>query len=172
MRRVLFGRFLRIAVAAVLCLTVATAARADVDPNGLTKARELMEASGIEESFRQVFPIIVRQLGDLLQQANPDRGNDVSEIMETKMTPKVLDRSGELIELVAHVYAEHFTTAELEQLIEFYESPIGRKLVGEQTEVTKETMAIGRRWGMAVGADVMRELAPEFEKRGLKMPNI
>jgi uncharacterized protein len=172
MRQFLFGTFLRTAFAAVLYMAVATAARADVDPAGLTKARELMEASGVEESFRQLFPIIVRQLGDLLQKANPDRGDEVNEIMETKMTPKVLDRSGELIELVAHVYAEHFTVDELDQLVEFYESPIGRKLVGEQTEVMKESMAIGRRWGTAVGEEVMQELAPEFEKRGLKMPNI
>ena len=64
-------------------------------------------------------------------------------------------------------------STELDQLIEFYETPIGRKLVREQPQMTTESHGdLGQSLGSGgrFARKSCSELAPEFDKRGLKMP--
>ncbi|MEC5398313.1 DUF2059 domain-containing protein [Uliginosibacterium sp. H1] len=48
------------------------------------------------------------------------------------------------------VYAARFSHAEIRQLLAFYESPIGRKLVGEMPGMMKEGGEAGRAWGQSL----------------------
>lgn len=160
---------------AIGCLFVAPAPRAVLaqgDSAAIEVALELMEASGARNMFDQMVPAITKQMGMLVEKMNPGEGVAVNDLLQSKFVPRILERSNEVIEMIAHVYAQHFTLDELEQLVAFYNSPVGRKLVQEQPEMMTEAMQIGRNWGQSVAAEVLQELAPDFESRGLKMPNI
>jgi uncharacterized protein len=66
-----------------------------------------------------------------------------------------------LVDSLAPIYARRFSKAELEQLVAFYESPVGRHIVGEQGEIVQESQALGVRWGTRLGAAIAVELANE-----------
>ncbi len=70
------------------------------------------------------------------------------------------------VDMLIPIYARHFTLAELRQLIAFYESPLGRRVVAEQTGITRESVAAGQRWGGQIGIEVGQELA----RRGVTIP--
>jgi hypothetical protein len=53
--------------------------------------------------------------------------------------------------LLVPIYATHLTRDEIEQLIRFYESPVGRRLTAVQPMISQESMAAGQTWGEAVG---------------------
>jgi uncharacterized protein len=160
-------------LAAAICIAMPSKTTvAAQDPAAVEKAIELLEVSGAQAAFEQLIPRITQQMGMLAEQMNPGDGKAVNELMQTKFLPRILERSHEFSELIANVYAKHFTLAELDQLIEFYNTPVGRKLVQEQPQMMTEAMGVGQRWGQAVAAEVLQEMAPEFDKRGLKMPNI
>jgi uncharacterized protein len=165
--------FIYVGLAAAICIaTPGKTTLAAEDPAALQKAVELLQASGAQAAFEQLIPRVTQQVGLLAEQINPGEGKQVNELMQTKFLPRILERSHEFTELIAEVYAKHFTMAELDQLIEFYNTPVGRKLVQEQPQMMTEAMGLGQRWGQAVASEVMQEIAPEFDKRGLKMPNI
>ncbi len=46
------------------------------------------------------------------------------------------------LDITARMYAEIFTEAELKQLIEFYKSPIGKKIVAALPQVLQKTMLL------------------------------
>ena len=50
----------------------------------------------------------------------------------------------ERVELIIPSYAAHLTRPELAQLIVFYESPVGKKLIAEQPEMLAESMVAGQ----------------------------
>ena len=58
-------------------------------------------------------------------------------------------------------YNRNFTHDEIKQLIAFYESPIGKRLVEVTPLINQETMAIGQRWGEQLGLDIVNELIKE-----------
>lgn len=70
-------------------------------------------------------------------------------------------RRGELLESLVEPYARHLSTDDIRQLIAFYESPVGRKLVAVQPALLQESTKIGQLWGQKVGAEVGAKLADE-----------
>lgn len=70
------------------------------------------------------------------------------------------------IEQLVPIYAAHFSTAQLQQLVAFYESPLGRHLADAQPHVTVESMQAGQLFGAALGAEVAQDLA----RKGVRMP--
>ena len=71
------------------------------------------------------------------------------------------NRRGEFEALVVPVYDRHFSADELRQLIAFYQSPIGQKMISEQPAVLQESMEAGRQWGRKLGASIAMQLKNE-----------
>lgn len=54
----------------------------------------------------------------------------------------------ELYKKMATVYTESFTEEELDKILAFYDTPVGKKMVAVTPELTKKGMEIGQAWGM------------------------
>lgn len=70
-------------------------------------------------------------------------------------------RRAEFVELLVPIYSHLFTTAELRGLLEFYRSPLGKRLLEVQPDLTREAMLAGQQWGTRLGAEIGQELAAE-----------
>ena len=75
--------------------------------------------------------------------------NTVSEVM-TAEYPK-------LAEKLTAVYDKYYTHEEIEELIAFYQSPVGQKTIKILPALTTESMKLGMEWG--------KSLMPLIEKR-------
>ncbi len=69
------------------------------------------------------------------------------------------------IDMLVPVYDAHFTKEQLEQLLAFYQSPLGQYLAKVQPEIAMQSSQIGQQWGAQLGAAVGQDLA----KRGVKV---
>jgi hypothetical protein len=60
----------------------------------------------------------------------------------------------EIVELnkkLIPIYQKNFSQAEIKQLIEFYQSPLGKKLTDGTSKIGKESMTVAQTWGMSLG---------------------
>lgn len=57
------------------------------------------------------------------------------------------------------IYRAHLTRAEVDQLVTFYESPLGRRVTEVTPIITQESMELGQRWGLTIGREVGDSLA-------------
>jgi hypothetical protein len=73
-------------------------------------------------------------------------------------------RKGEFEDMVAVIYDRHFTTDELRQIHDFYQTPVGRKMLETLPALTRESMLAGQDWGRRIGEDVGKQLAAEGVK--------
>jgi hypothetical protein len=71
-----------------------------------------------------------------------------------------------LVDSLAPVYAARFSKAELDQLLAFYESPVGRHVAAEQPAIAQESQQLGLRWGARMGAAIAVDLANEGKPLG------
>jgi len=74
------------------------------------------------------------------------------------------ERKDELGAFVTQIYDRHFTANELRQLLAFYRTPIGRKLLAEQPAVMQESIVAGQQWGQRLGFEIGQQLAAEAQK--------
>ncbi len=66
----------------------------------------------------------------------------------------------------ARIYASHFTEAELKQILAFYQSPVGRRMVVEEPKALDESMANAGNWGDNLSDEVIAKMRDEMKKRG------
>ena len=63
--------------------------------------------------------------------------------------------------MIVGVYEHHFSSEELRQLISFYQTPIGQKMISESPDLMQESMQAGRQWGGHLGASIATQLESE-----------
>jgi len=80
----------------------------------------------IEQALRAKQSITDAQLADLRKEFERIQFEFISKVMEDAPS----------------IYARHFTTAELRQLLAFYQSPLGEKSLRVLPQITTETMAL------------------------------
>jgi hypothetical protein len=56
------------------------------------------------------------------------------------------------------LYDKYFSHDDIKQLIKFYESPIGKKLLAVTPLITKESYSLGEEWGEQLALDILEEL--------------
>jgi hypothetical protein len=64
-----------------------------------------------------------------------------------------------LVNLFIPVYDKYFSHGDIKELIQFYESPIGQKLLDVTPLITQESYHIGEEWGQKLFLDVLNELS-------------
>lgn len=64
----------------------------------------------------------------------------------------------DLVNRIVPIYGKHLSEAEINELIKFYESPIGKKLVSVQPLIMQESAAVGQVWGRELGERVVKRL--------------
>ena len=159
-------------LAAALALATPGAADAQnaADPAALAKAKELLQASNLVAMRDQMVILVEAQIAALVRDANPGQDDKVDRAVADLIRPALKRRIPEYLDLAAGVYADHFTRAELDQLITFYKSPLGQKLVREQAELVPDITKMSKAWINRVGNDVLKDAAADLTKRGLKAP--
>ncbi|MDJ0795345.1 MAG: DUF2059 domain-containing protein [Calothrix sp. MO_167.B12] len=63
-----------------------------------------------------------------------------------------------MIDQLIPVYAKYYTNAEIEQMIAFYDTPLGKKITRVMPQVVQESMQIGQRYGVEMAQTALKKL--------------
>jgi len=67
---------------------------------------------------------------------------------------------------MATVYANEFTEQELKDLVAFYKSPLGKKLLASEPRAIQFSMSYMKQWAQIFSETVNGEFRAEMRKRG------
>ncbi|GAB4068342.1 hypothetical protein GCM10028812_26080 [Ancylobacter sonchi] len=148
-----------------LAQSAAPAAAAQPSPARMKLANELLVANGEASSFDSIIPTIVEQTAGSFVQANPDLIRDLRDVAKS-LVPEYEARKAEITAILARTYAAQFTEAELGELLAFYRSPTGRKLVEQRQELLDEGLKGIQTWSAKFGQEVETRVRAEMKKRG------
>jgi len=135
-----------VAAAALALAVTASDARAQddaADAAALDAARRLIDVSGIEGTLSPIVDVLVAQLTPLLRAQAPRLTDDQFADFQATFEEEMQALIPELLEYNARSYADAFTRDELEALIDFYQTPVGRKAIEKLPALTQQSMAAG-----------------------------
>jgi hypothetical protein len=92
-------------------------------------------------------------------------GKDLRDVA-TKLRAEYEPRVAEVNTEVAKVYASHFTEKELKDLLAFYQSPLGRKVVTEEPKALDQSMQFAQAWSRKFSDEVLAKIRAEMKKLG------
>jgi hypothetical protein len=158
------------AVVAALAAAVPPALAQAPQPSAaaLTVAKQLVDVTGATALFSPLIAGVVEQSKLLYLQQNPMLQKDLNEIaaqMRTELEPRFAEITNE----VAKEYATHFTEQELKDILAFYQSAAGKKMLQQQPVVVNNSMRFAQDWANKLSTEVTAKMRDELKKRGHPM---
>lgn len=113
--------------------------------------KKMFEVSGTEVSFQTA----IKQMFSMYRQQSPSIDADIWADLEKEFSKTSLN---DLTEMLVPVYSKYLSVDDLQELIQFYETPIGKKFAKSNPLILQESMQVGQEWGLKIGQDFQRKL--------------
>lgn len=134
-------------------------------PTCMASAREVLQMKNAGAIYANAVPNIVHQTKDQLLSTNLNYQKDLNEV-EVIVAQKLAGREKEIGEGMAQIYCNIFTEQELKDLVTFYKSPLGQKLISAEPRAIQSSMAYMTSWAQTFAETVNGEFRAEMRKRG------
>jgi uncharacterized protein len=159
-----------VALFAFAAIGMAAPARAANNPSpaAMLLAKQIVEIKGVKKMFDPVVSGVVEKAKSVFMQTNFMWAKDINEVA-ANMHRDYDGRVTELVDATARIYAEHFSEPELKQILTFYQSPLGQKMIVEEPKAVDESMVGAAKWADNLSEDVMAKMRTEMKKRGHEM---
>ena len=115
------------------------------------KVRELLLVTGAEALGRQVMDSMMEDFSSIYSSVS-DR---FWEEFRSEIQPD------ELTTMMVPVYQKHLTAEEVDELIRFFSTPVGRSFIKKQPGIMTDSMKIGADWGERIAERVLEKLESE-----------
>jgi uncharacterized protein len=133
-------------------------------PAALAAARELLSMKNAAAMYQAAVPNIVEQTKNALIQQNLNYQKDLTELAPV-VAKNLAGREKEIGEGMAQIYANEFSEQELKDLVTFYKTPLGQKLLTTEPRAIQFSMSYMNQWAMVFAGTVNEEFRAEMKKR-------
>lgn len=160
-------RRLALGLTAAFMLGAATlpALAQELAPEQLALARKYIDLTDKVNIYEQTLINTGVETMKTILQHNPE----IMGALETAITKALetyKDRKSELLDQFARLYATRFTMEELQQIVDFYQSPVGQKLAGSMVELNTDAQTVLKIWESNLRAEFYAKVKAELKAAG------
>ena len=78
-----------------------------------------------------------------------------------RFVARAREKRGALLNALIPIYDRNFSTADLNELLRFYGTPAGKRLVAATPNIARESVQVGQHWGFVIGQEIGDQLRRE-----------
>jgi hypothetical protein len=134
-------------------------------PAAFAAAKEILTMKNASAMYGNAVLGIVEQTKNTLLQSNLNYQKDLNEVAAI-VAKNLAGREKEIGDGMAQVYANEFSEQELKDLVTFYKSPLGQKLLAAEPRAVQLSMSYMQQWAAHFGETVNGMMRAEMKKRG------
>lgn len=135
-----------------------------VSPSAMAAAKELLTLKNAHAMYASAIPNIVQRTKANLLQNNLNYQKDLDEVALV-IAKEFAGRESEVSEQMAKIYANDFTEQELKDLVTFYKTPLGQKLLSTEPHAIASSMGFMNQWAQQTAEKVADEFRNQMKKR-------
>jgi uncharacterized protein len=164
-------RFVRSAAAGLIAATIAVlvmplcAQAQQPSANSILLAREIINVKGAAKMYDPVIVEVVDRTTGILMQTNPTLYKDLDEVA-TRLRKEYAPRVSELLNEVARLYASRFSETELRDVLAFYKSPVGQKIIVQEPAILDQSITFSDGWASRFSEEVIAKIRAEMRRKG------
>jgi hypothetical protein len=137
-------------------------------PGALAAAKELVALKGGAAMFDPLIPGVIESAKSQFLPTNPNLAGPLTEVAN-QLHKEYAPRRAEILDLVVKIYAQHFTEQELKDIVAFYKTPAGKKMVAEEPVAIKQSLDAAQEWANQFSDTVLERFRTEMAKKGHKL---
>jgi uncharacterized protein len=134
-------------------------------PAAIAAAKEILAMKNAAAMYANAVPNLVEQTKNVLMQSNLNYQKDLNEVAVI-VAKNLAGREKEIGEGMAQVYANEFTEQERKDLVTFYKSPLGQKLLASEPRAIQFSMSYMNQWAQQFAEVINGQFRAEMKKRG------
>jgi hypothetical protein len=134
-------------------------------PAAIAAAKEILTMKNASAMYANAVPNLVQQTKDVLLQNNLNYQKDLNEVAVI-VAQSLAGREKEIGEGMAKIYANEFSEQELKDLVTFYKSTLGQKLLATEPRAIQFSMSYMNQWAQNFAEVVNSQFRAEMRKRG------
>jgi uncharacterized protein len=134
-------------------------------PAAIAAAKEILAMKNASAMYASAVPNLVEQTKNVLLQNNLNYQKDLNEVAVI-VAQKLAGREKEIGDGMANIYTNEFSEQELKDLVTFYKSPLGQKLLSAEPRAIQFSMSYMNGWAQNFSEVVNGEFRAEMRKRG------
>ena len=134
-------------------------------PAAIAAAKEILAMKNASAMYANAVPNLVEQTKNVLMQSNLNYQKDLNEVAVI-VAKNLAGREKEIGDGMAQVYANEFTEQELKDLVTFYKSPLGQKLLASEPRAIQFSMSYMNQWAQQFAETINGQFRAEMKKRG------
>ena len=134
-------------------------------PAAIAAAKEILAMKNASAMYQSAVPNIVQRTKEQLLQSNLNYQKDLNEV-SIIVAQAMAGKEKEIGEQMAKIYAGDFTEQELKDLVTFYKSPLGQKLLAQEPRSIQSSMGYMNQWAQTFSEEVNGAFRGEMRKRG------
>ena len=128
-------------------------------------AREILDLKNTGMLIDPMVPGVIERVKGMLLQTNPALRKDLDDVGQN-LRKAFAPRTAELMNDVAKLYASRFTDAELKEIVSFYRTPTGKKVIAVEPQIFDDAIAGLQAWQDKFSEEVISRFRAEMKKRG------
>ncbi len=146
------------------------AANEKVDPQKEKAIRHLMELTGSTKMGDNMSEVITNQVKSAMSRNMPgDRLQQFMDAFGQKFNAR--NPAHDVSEAMVPIYASHFSTEDIQGLIQFYESPLGKRMVSTMPQVMQESQSAGASIERTAAISTLTEMADQYPELKPMLPH-
>ena len=134
-------------------------------PAAIAAAKEILTMKNAVAMYANAIPSLVEKTKNVLLGANLNYQKDLNEVAVI-VAKNLTGREKEIGDGMAQIYANEFTEQELKDLVTFYKSPLGQKLIANEPRAISGSMAYMNEWAQSFAEVINGQFRTEMRKRG------
>lgn len=139
--------------------------QAQPSPAAIAAAKEILAMKHASAMYANAVPNMVERTKETLIASNLNYQKDLNEVAPI-VAKNLAGREQEIGDGMAKAFASEFTEQELKELVTFYKSPLGQKLLTAEPKAIQDSMAFMNQWAQQFAEVVNGEFRSEMRKRG------
>jgi hypothetical protein len=142
----------------------AAPAQSKASPAAIAAAKEILQIKNASGMYAGAVPGLVDKTKNALIQQNLNYQKDLNEVAPA-VAKNLAGREKEIGDGMAQVYANEFSEQELKDLVTFYKTPLGQKLLIAEPRAIQFSMGYMNQWALQFAGTVNEEFRSEMKKR-------
>ena len=134
-------------------------------PAAIAAAKEILAMKNASAMYASAVPNLVEQTKNVLLQNNLNYQKDLNEVAVI-VAQKLAGREKEIGDGMANIYTNEFSEQELKDLVTFYKSTLGQKLLASEPRAIQFSMSYMNQWAQQFAETINGQFRAEMKKRG------
>ena len=158
--------FGRVGAVILLMTMLQTHSVAAMDAEKRANIEALLKDTGMLANMNRIIDFLTPQIIGNLRKTNAEIPASVWDEFIGICTEEMKRSLPELEEPVIAIYDANFSADEIKQLVAFYQSPVGRKIVVQLPQLMQQSVTMGQSWGQQAGVRAVERIRALAKQKG------